>query len=130
MRSVFEHLSEGLVVSDLNGDVLYFNGAAMRIHGFTDRLEYLRALPDFADTFEITGRDGAVWPVDQWPLARILRGETVHDVEVSVRHTGAGWQRLFSYSGGLIRDSDGQPVLALVTIRDVSNQKRSEGALR
>ena len=124
LRTVFDHLSEGIVVSDLNGELLHLNGAAMKMHGFTDRLEYLRALPEFADTFEVEGLDGAVWPVDQWPLARILRGETLRDLEISVRHVGAGWQRFFSYSGGRILDDDGQPVLALVTVREVTERTR------
>ena len=130
LQTVVENLSEGVAVSDLDGTLLHFNRAAMEMHGFTDKHEYLRRLPEFADTFELAGLDGTVWPVDQWPLARILRGESLHDLEVNIRRVRTDWQRVFSYGGTFVRDADGQPLLAVVTIRDITERKQAENRIQ
>jgi PAS domain S-box-containing protein len=131
LQTTLENLAEGVVVSDLNGQLLYFNPAAVEMHGFTSTDEYLRRLPEFADTFELSALDGTAWSVDQWPLARILRGETLRDLDVCIRRIRTtGWQRIFSYGGALARDADSQPLLAVVTIRDITERKQVEERVR
>jgi len=126
LQTVVEHLAEGVAVSNLDGQLLHFNRAAIEMHGFASRDEYLRRLPEFVDTFELSALDGTILPVDRWPLARILRGETLHDLEVDIRRVRNGWRRVFSYGGTLVRDSVGQPLLAVITIRDITERKRAQ----
>lgn len=130
LQAVVENLSEGVAVSGLNGQVLHFNRAAVDLHGFTSLDEWLRHLPEFADTFELRGMDGEIWPVDQWPLARVLRGETLRDVEAHVRRIQGDWQRIFSYSGTVVRDANGQPLMAVATFADITEHKRAVEATR
>jgi PAS domain S-box-containing protein len=126
LRTIVENLAEGVAVSDLGGRLLHFNRAAIELHGFSDPEEYLRALPEFTDTFELSAPDGTVWPLEQWPLARILRGENLRDLETRIRRKHNGWQRVFSYGGALARDAEGRPLMAIVTIRDVTEAKHAE----
>lgn len=126
LQAVFENLAEGVVVADLDGRILQLNRAAIEMLGYTRSEEYLRRLPEFADTLELSRLDGAVLPLDQWPLARVLRGETLHDLEIATRHLRDGWRRIFSYSGSLAHDAKGLPLLAIVTIRDITEKKRAE----
>ncbi|MEW6312944.1 MAG: response regulator [Pseudomonadota bacterium] len=126
LQTVFENLAEGVVVADLDGRILQFNRAAIEMFGFTRSEEYLRRLPEFTDTLELSDLDGAILPLDQWPLARILRGETLHDLEIATRHLRDGWRKIFSYSGGLAHDANGRTLLAVVTIRDITGRKRAE----
>ncbi|MEJ6001233.1 CHASE3 domain-containing protein [Paucibacter soli] len=126
LLTVLENIEEGVVVSSLDGEVLYFNRAAMAMHGFSDRADYLRRMPEFATSFELRELDGALLTVPQWPLARIMRGETLRDWVLNVRQLQAGWQRIFSYGGTLARDADGRALLAIVTVRDISASKRAE----
>ncbi len=130
LQTIVENLNEGVTVSDLSGQLLHFNRAALAMHGFASLEESRRRLPEFAETFELAAMDGTVWPVEQWPLARILRGEHLADLEVQIRHRQAGWQRIFSYGGTLVHDPAGQPLLATVTICDITERKRGEAALR
>jgi len=81
------------------------------LHGFTTLDECRQHLSKFADTFELSAMDGTVLPLEQWPLARVLRGENLRDLELYVRHLQAGWKRVFSYGGTLPRDADGQTPL-------------------
>lgn len=126
LQTVLENLGEGVVAASLDGQILQFNRAAIEMHGFTSAEEYLRRLPEFVDTFELASPDGARLAMDQWPLARVLRGEALHDLDVSVRHLGQLWQKTFLYSGTLARDAAGQPLLAILTLRDVTEAKRAE----
>lgn len=126
LQTVFENIDEGVVVSNLDGEVLHFNRAANEMHGFTSADECLRHLSKFADTFELSSADGAVLTVDHWPLARALRGETLRDLEIRIRHIRNGWQRIFSYGGTLVPSADGHPSLAIVTVRDITGRKQAE----
>src|SRR6185436_20676515 len=49
LETVIENLSEGLVVSDLNGQLLNWNRAALELHGFASLDECLLKLPEFAN---------------------------------------------------------------------------------
>jgi PAS domain S-box-containing protein len=125
LQTVIENLSEGLVVSDLKGQLLHFNRAALELHGFGSLEETRRHVNEFSAIFELAELDGTVLPVENWPLARILRGEPVRDWEVRIRRLQSGWQRIFNYSGTLVRDQDGRPMLAIVTLTDITERKRA-----
>jgi PAS domain S-box-containing protein len=129
LQTIVESLTEGLTVSDLDGQLLHFNRAALEMHGFASLDECRRHLNEFADIFELSTMDGTILPVDQWPLARILRGENLRDFEVCLRHTQDGWQRAFNYGGTLVYDG-GQPLMAVVTISDITERKQAEASLR
>jgi signal transduction histidine kinase/CheY-like chemotaxis protein len=129
-HTIVENLSEGLAVSDLDGHLLHFNRAALDIFGFASLDECRRHETEFADTFEFTGMDGKVWPVDQWPLARLLRGEKIANLEVRVRRVQSDWQRVLSYGGTLVHDTGGRPTMAVVMISDITERKCFEQALQ
>jgi hypothetical protein len=126
LRTIVENLTEGLVVSDLNGQLLHFNRAALDMHGYGTLDEVRRHLTEFTDTFALSGMDGTDWAVERWPLATVLRGEPLRQVEVQVRHLRAGWVRIFEYGGTLVRDDAGHPMMAVLTINDITERKRDE----
>ena len=130
LQTIFENVDEGVVVAGLDGQLTHWNRAALEMHGFANLDEARRRLSEFVDTFELAGLDGEVWPVDQWPLARILRGEHLRDLEVRIRRVTSDWERVFRYGGTLVRDAKGQPLLAVVTLSDITERKRAEEALR
>lgn len=125
-QTSLENLSEGVAIANLDGRLLHFNKAALALHGFTSLAESQRDLPDFTGLIELSTLTGAIIPLEQWPLSRILRGETLHDVEIAVRHLQAGWTRIFSYNGSLANDPGGQPFLAVVTMTDITARKKAE----
>ena len=118
LQAIIENLDEGVVVFDLNGALLQSNHAAQELHGYAN-------LNDFADTFELSGTDGKLLASGEWPLARILRGEKLQGLEVSIRRIHADWQRVFNCGGTLVRGADGQPLMAVLTIRDITERKRA-----
>src|ERR1043165_1631425 len=126
LQTIVENLDEGIIVSDLNGNLLHWNPAALKVHGYSGKDQDRRRFPDLADTFELSTLDETTITVDEWPLARILRGESINDLELCVHRVGTNWRRIFSYGGTLVHDAKGAPFMAIVTIDDITERKHSE----
>ena len=93
--AVIQNLREGLIIADLQGDLIYWNPAALSLHGFGASARGRCNLRDLPAMFELSSLHGPVLPLDQWPLARVLRREQVRDLEVRVRSVVEGWERTF-----------------------------------
>jgi PAS domain S-box-containing protein len=129
LQSVIANLTEGLIISDMQGELLDWNAAALEMHGLTSADQFRYRLAEYATTFELSTLDGAILPVEEWPLSRIFRGDPVRDFQARIRRIGTEWERVFSFGGATVRDAAwGQ--LAFVTINDITEQKIAEEKLR
>ena len=128
LHAVTENLTEGLIVSDLDGQLLHWNRAGLEMHGFGSLEEGQRMLPEFAEIFDLRTLADAVIPIDQWPLARVLRGEHLRNAEIRVQRRDPDWKRVFSYSGAIVHDASGKP-LAFLSISDITERRQAEEAL-
>jgi PAS domain S-box-containing protein len=129
LQRVIANLKEGLVISDLEGQLLDWNPAALEMHGMAAGDQCRFRLADCAQEFSVSTLDGQPLPVEEWPLSRILRGEEVREFEARLRRVGSDWERVLCYSGRLVED----PVwgqLAFVTIYDVTEQKQAQERMR
>ena len=125
LQRVVERLSEGLVISDLNGRMLLWNRAALELHGIPTLGNGLRILPDFVKIFQFATLDGIPVAPEDWPIARVFRGEHLHDYEVQIERPDQQWKKIFRYSGSTVQDADGES-LAFLTFTDVTQQKQVE----
>jgi two-component system CheB/CheR fusion protein len=66
--------------------------------------------------------------VEQWPISRVLRGESV-DLELRGRRKDTGQEWFFSFTGEPVRDDRGKQILAVVVTRDITERKRAEAEL-
>ena len=125
LHLVVEQLTEGLVIANLDGQLLHWNRAALEAHGFSTAEEGSRPLPELKQIFELSDLDGRILSYEEWPMPRVFRGETLESCELRLRHLGQGWTRIFSYGGSTVHGADGKP-LAFLTITDVTRQKEAE----
>ena len=128
-RAVVESMTEGLVLADAAGNLLTMNPAALVIHEFDSTGDMLKRLGDYPDLFELRDPIGRFLPLQDWPMSRVLRGERFsgYEVEVHRRDTGKTW--VGSYGGTSVRDGDGRVTLAVLTLRDITEQRRAEAAV-
>ena len=129
LEAVVNSMTEGFIVSDPAGNVVSMNPAALRIHEYRSVEEVRRHLED-PDTFELYHLDGRLIPVNDWPLARALRGEAFSNYEVQVHRVDTGTVWIGNYGGMLVHNKTEKVILAIVTVRDVTEQKQTEVALR
>src|SRR5262249_20574736 len=70
------------------------------------------------------------YPPDQLPLVRAVRGESVDEAEVFVRHARAPEGAWLSATARPLRDGPGGLRGAVAVFRDVTERKRAERELR
>ncbi|HQT27430.1 MAG TPA: PAS domain S-box protein, partial [Burkholderiales bacterium] len=129
LEAVVENLREGLVIADPEVDLLRWNPESLRILGFEDLDEGRRRQREFADIFELHTLDGKSIPAENWPLARVRRGEPLDDFQARVRRIGSEWERIISYTGSRVSYA-GARTLAFLTLQDITDRKKAETALR
>ena len=127
--AVVEHLSEGLLIVDPAGQLIYWNPAALEIYGFASAADAIQRLPEVPEIFELTTLDGVILPPEEWPLARVLRGESIQDLELRVRRRSPPrWTRILRYCGSRVHYAGRRP-LGFLTVNNVTARKETEREL-
>jgi PAS domain S-box-containing protein len=127
LESVLESINEGVVICDLNGNVVLMNQAALSLHGLESDEQARRPMSEYSEQFELFDLEGASISIEQWPLMRAFRGEQFVDYEVQVRHKESGKTWIGSYSGTPVRqEASAEMILAVITIRDITDRKQME----
>jgi signal transduction histidine kinase len=127
LEAVFEVMTDGVFVYDLEGHIIQVNTAARR------QLERI-SFPDvsirasrrlFPLTVAANGGEHLV-AFEQWPVFRVLAGELLTpDNPVDMAFPTVDGRAFYaSITGGPLRDDDGKLVGAVVICRDVTEQKK------
>ena len=130
LKAIFHSVQEGIAVFDREANLIFCNDAEARIAGFASPEEMQRNLSFFAEVFEFLDTEGELVPVDQWPVSRVLRGESFTDWECHGRRKDTGQEWEFSFSGSPVKVENRGQVFSVVVTRDITERKRAERALR
>jgi len=129
LEAIFASIADGVAVYDTAGRILHTNAVARALFP-------LEAAPDYLDR-PVEGRvpllalrdpHGRLLPRAQWPLTRMLAGETLigpRTVDMLLR-TPKGCDLQVNIGGGPVLDRDGQRIGAVAVLRDVTERRRLE----
>lgn len=68
--AILEQLSEGVIITDANGQITFVNEAAKRLHG----VALLGVAPEgYTQAYNLLTEEGAPYPVEDLPLSRAVR---------------------------------------------------------
>jgi two-component system, NarL family, sensor histidine kinase EvgS len=127
LQLILESIADGVVVADSNGKFLLFNAAAEQVLGIgaTD------TTPDqWSDRYGSYLPDGVtLYPPNDLPLVRAMRGETVDAVELFIRNAKVPDGRLIRITGGPLKGADGALQGGVVVFHDITLQKRAREVL-
>ena len=127
METIFNSISDGVVVADENGNFSIFNPSAERIVGIggTDSgpdqwtKQYGIFFPDRVTPF----------PTGELPLVRAIQGEPSDEVEMFIRNSNVPEGVYISVSGRPLQDDSGWTKGGVIVFRDVTERLRAEEAL-
>jgi PAS domain S-box-containing protein len=129
-NAAIENFAEGAIIATEDERVVYGNPAARAMHGFTSPDEGIGPLEKAPITFQLWTPDGThMLDLEEWPMRRIKRGETVRDLELCIRRPDQGWEKIFSYFGAMVDTADGERLIFL-TCRDLTDLRKTEEALK
>jgi PAS domain S-box-containing protein len=113
-----------VIVADENENLLVFNRAAERMFG----AGATKARADeWSEQYGLFLSDQVTpFPAEQLPLARAIRGETVDDVELFVKHAKAPSGLWASVSGRPLKDAGGASFGGVIVCRDITGHKNEE----
>jgi PAS domain S-box-containing protein len=129
LEAVIHSMTEGLLIADAQGNILRFNPAALALHGYESLEEVQHHLHEFETIFQGRDLQGNIVPIEEWALAKALRGETFSNWEIEVTRLDTGKTWIGSYSGTPVRNKQGEIILAIVTTHDVTEQKQAQAQL-
>ncbi len=125
--SVLDNMSDAVVVADKNEQFLIFNPAAERMFGSGPAAT---SAADWSSQYGLYLPDtSTLFPTDQFPLARAIRGEDTDDIEMLVKHAAAPNGRWARVSGRPLKDGQGGSFGGVIVCRDIT-ETRKEDAFR
>jgi PAS domain S-box-containing protein len=127
LDAVFHAMTEGITVSDMQGNVLVLNNAASHFLGLPKNsrahlLHFLRRYP-------VHTLDGQLISEEQFPLSRALRGERIR-AERFVTRRADGEERILEVNIAPMFDGQEQQIGVVSAFRDVTESMRAEQRIR
>jgi PAS domain S-box-containing protein len=120
-EAVLDALPQGVVVRDPAGRTVFANASAVRILGLQTPDELMSTpLEQLSRRFEFFAETGEELAVAELPGARALRGEGASDAVIRVRTRADGRDAWVSIRGRPLHGPEGELLLALMTLEDVS----------
>jgi PAS domain S-box-containing protein len=125
--AILGQLAEGVIVTGPDGQIIFVNDAASRLHG----VNALNVPPDdYADTYHLLTEDGDPYPPLELPLARaVLQGASTVDARWRIRRPDGTEVRAIGSAKPIQSDNQGQ-IGAVLTVRDDTDRACAEDALR
>lgn len=122
LEAVFGALTEGLILADVDRNIVRSNTALARILALDD--EPIPPLTEFTDRFRMYDAENNLIPREQRATSAALRGETRVD-ELRRFRNARGEERWMSVNTAPVRDDVGGIVGIAMTMRDVTEQRRA-----
>ncbi len=128
VENILESLSDGVIVADTGGTILTANRAATAISGRGAKNTSPSVWSEKFGFF-LPGTE-TLFPADQLPLTRAIRGEATNNIEIFVRNSSVPDGTYVSVSGSPMLDGRGRVRGGVVVFRDISERKRAEERLQ
>ncbi len=126
LRTLFETLPIGIVITDYDGEVVLVNPLARTIMGSSLAV----VDPDYKGNLPMYHLDGSRLTLEELPLVCALRqGKTVPGMEVSLQREDDDEVFLWM-AASPVCDETGQIISAVKIVQDITERKRSEESLQ
>jgi PAS domain S-box-containing protein len=123
-------MTDAMFFCDADGRLIDCNEAFATFYRFRSKKECLKSIDEYPEILDAYLENGELARFDQWVIPRALRGEKASQAIYKLRRKDTGENWTGSYGFAPIRSNDGHIIGAVVTARDITEQKNTENALR
>ena len=120
LHRIVEGLSDGVVLIEPDGRIVWANEAALTMHGCTALAELGGTAKGYQQRFELRLRDGQPLAAASYPMARLCRGEAFEDILLDVRKAHQPEPDWVHRERGFVLDRDGEPDCLVLIICDAT----------
>lgn len=127
LRQLVDALSAGVILVDPAGTILWANPAALAMHGVARQEDIGATADDYCQRFCLRYRNHHRLPRREYPIMRLLAGESFPDLVVEVAPLGTNEPRWVHHVRDVTMDDDGgDPDCLALVIQDVSDRFEAE----
>ena len=127
LDAIFHAMTEGITVSDMQGNVMVLNNAASHFLGMPKN--YKSHLDTFLRRYPSYTVDGRPMPDEEFPLTRALHGERIRNERFATRRID-GEERILEVNIAPMLDSQDTQIGLVSAFRDVTESIRAEQRIR
>lgn len=127
LRLIVAGLSEGVILISPDQKILWANDAALAMHGVKSLDELGDTVDEYRTRFELRYRNNHPLSEPQYPIERVMTGESFSEVVVEVARAGhddPDW--VHQIRSLVITDKRGTPECLVLILQDVSRQYEAE----
>jgi PAS domain S-box-containing protein len=127
LQQLVDALSAGVILVDPSGTILWANPAALAMHGVERQEEIGATADEYCQRFCLRYRNHHRLPRREYPIMRLLAGESFPDLVVEVAPIGTNEPRWVHHVRDVAMDDDGgDPDCLALVIQDVSDRFEAE----
>lgn len=133
LEAIFESMADGVLVFDAEGNIIQSNTALRKLLQMDRFVESFKLpLHQRVNLFELRDEDGQPLPEDQWPIMRILHGESLQGKNAvdTLTHQLDGRDLLLNQAGAPVRDQDNRIIGGVLVFRDVTERRQLERRIK
>lgn len=131
LHDIIAGLGEGVVLIDPVDGIVWANERALTVHGVDNLADLGATAADYRRRFRLRYRNHHLLTKDQYPIDRLLAGETFREVTVEVtRASGTAedtpWRSVHQLRGFSLADGAGKPESHVLVIEDMTERFTAE----
>lgn len=128
LQTIFEGVSDGILVQDTNYQPIYANQAAANICGFETPEKLCHAtIPEIVKVFELRDEEGNLLSPDKLPARQALsQGKPQEGVVLRARNLKTGQAHWTLVSARPIYNDQGAPYLAVSIFREITSERQRQ----
>jgi two-component system sensor histidine kinase/response regulator len=124
LQFILDNMAEGVIVCDRDLRLVQFNRGASAMMGADLRGDYLSHT---ADRYQLLpSRSAPPIALEQWPLARAMKGEAVDNAQFILRGPTMASEAWIEAFARPVRTDEGTILGGMVVLRDISERKLAE----
>ncbi len=126
LQQIIVGLTEGVVLIDLDGTIVWANEAALAMHGLRTADQLGGSAAAYRDRFELRYRNQHRLPPEEYPIDRVVAGESFSEVTVEVTPRGGEKRWVHEIRSLILTDAGGRPDCLALVLEDETERFNAE----